>query len=162
MLDDTHLPAVPVWREIASRFTSYLNTGGDPTFKTHFGEFWNSTHREWIEWLTKNYLPHGSGFDSGTQFDFDKSRRERLVFHTLFHHMDEHGGYTEWTHHIVSITPSLVCGFEVKVSGVNKNDIKEYIGDTFHENLSQGINVQRHFQRLQDDKKAKEALVPGG
>ncbi len=162
MPSESHLSARRVYREIANRFASYLHTGGTLTSKEHLGDFWNTTHRDWIEWLTENYLPHGSGFDSGTQFDFEHSRLEKLVFITAFHHMDKDGYYNGWTYHNVTVTPSLVSSFYVAVSSINRNDIKEYIGDTFHESLSQHINVQRHKERLDADAQAKEALTPGG
>lgn len=76
--------------------------------------------------------PSGSGFDSSTEFDFDRSNRSKLVFTTAFHHMDEHGSYNGWTHHDVIIKPDLRFRFEIRVTGKNQNGIKEYIADVFH------------------------------
>ena len=46
--------------------------------------------------------------------------------------VDENGYYDGWTEHEVIIIPSLRYGFNVKVTGKNKNDIKEYIRHVFN------------------------------
>ena len=90
--------------------------------------------------LVKEYMPSGSGFDNGTKIDLDESGGSRLVFTTAFHHMDgETGVYTEWTEHQVIVTPSLSNGFEIRVTGRNKNDIKDYIAEVFHSALYQEV-----------------------
>ena len=91
---------------------------------------WFVRHGERIEALCKQHMPSGSGFDQGTTFNFEDSRRNRLVFDTAFHHMDENGSYCGWTSHQVIITPGFDC-FALRVTGRNKNDIKDYIGDVF-------------------------------
>lgn len=80
-------------------------------------------------------LPSGSGFDIGTNFEYkDKANKQpdkKLVFNTSFHHMDENGFYDGWTEHKIIITSSLLYGYDLKVTGINKNDIKDYIRQTF-------------------------------
>jgi len=44
--------------------------------------------------------------------------------------MNDGGMYDGWTEHTVSITPAF-AGINVSVSGRNRNDIKDYLGDTF-------------------------------
>lgn len=84
-----------------------------------------------IDDLTKKYLPHGSGFDTGTKFDWQRSTHNKLVFNTAFHHMNEGGFYDGWTEHTIIITPDLMFGFNLKITGRNRNDIKEYIHSQF-------------------------------
>jgi len=84
-----------------------------------------------VDKIVRDYLPHGSGFDNGTKLDWDKSNHNKLVFTTAFHHMDINGYYSGWTEHEVIITPDLMFGFNVKVTGKNRNDIKEYIHSCF-------------------------------
>lgn len=87
-------------------------------------------HGEEIIRLSKKYLPHGSGFDSGTTVNLDHSTGEKLVFDTSFHHMNEDGYYDGWTHHRIFVRPSLRFALEISsVSGSNRNDIKEYIAE---------------------------------
>lgn len=92
-------------------------------------------HRTDIETLVRQHLPSGSGFDNGTHFSFSESTPEKLVFKTAFHHMDEHGYYDGWTDHVVTLRPSLVYGFTMKITGRNRNAIKDYIGDCFYHSL---------------------------
>jgi len=45
--------------------------------------------------------------------------------------MDEHGYYDGWTEHKVIVTPHLTHEFDLKVTGRDKNGIKDYIVETF-------------------------------
>lgn len=81
-------------------------------------------------------LPSGSGFDCGTTIMRPESTDRRVVLETSFHHMDDAGGYDGWTAHLVVVTPSF-DGFDLRVTGRNRNDIKEYIADVFYGALGQ-------------------------
>lgn len=87
-----------------------------------------------MEYLIKEFMPSGSGFDAGTTIDIDRSNARKLVFKTAFHHMDQHGGYDGWTNHNVIVT-SEFDGLNIHVTGRDRNDIKEYIGETFYSAL---------------------------
>jgi hypothetical protein len=100
---------------------------------------WQDRHTMTLNALVKDHMPSGSGFDSGTQFDWGKSKEDRLVFNTSFHHMAESGMYDGWTEHDVVVTPSLSRGFDVRVTGRDRNSIKDYIGETFHGVLSEEV-----------------------
>jgi hypothetical protein len=76
-------------------------------------------------------LPYGSGFDAGSSVDMKKSTGQKIVIDTAFHHLDENGYYDGWTEHKVIITPCLMYGYNIKVTGRNRNQIKEYIYDQF-------------------------------
>jgi len=101
-------------------------------------KWYNETKPEYKEQALDNIreleerLPHGSGFDIGCKVDLEKSTAQKIVISTHFHHMDEHGYYDGWTEHTVTVTPCLVNGYKLKVSGVNKNNIKDYIYDMFN------------------------------
>lgn len=99
---------------------------------------WQEKHEVAIEDIMKT-APSGSGFDSGTQFEQEISDGRKLVFKTAYHHMNQNGYYDGWTYHSVIITPAFV-GFDIKVTGRNKNDIKGYIADTFTEWLQEEAN----------------------
>jgi hypothetical protein len=81
--------------------------------------------------------PSGSGFDNGTQIDEDRS--DVLRFATAFHHMDECGMYDGWTEHTIRVKPSLAWGFDLKVSGRDRNGIKDYIADVFAQWLNEMV-----------------------
>jgi hypothetical protein len=92
---------------------------------------WIDNHEDSIEMIMKEHAPSGSGFDNGTSFDYEKSTGERLVFNTSFHHMNENGYYNGWTGHAIVCTPSLAFDFLIRVTGKDRNDIKNYIGEMF-------------------------------
>lgn len=102
-------------------------------------EEWRSSMWRRAEKLVRAHLPHGSGFDSGTVLDWDRSSPEKLVFRADFHHMDDNGFYCGWSEHYVTVRAHLAFGFTVSVSGRNKRDIKEYISEVFHSALSATI-----------------------
>lgn len=93
---------------------------------------WKAKHEARIETLCER-LPHGSGLDNGVTFDREASSQDRLVFHTSFHHMDEHGYYDGWTDHTIIATPSFISGFQIDIKGKNRNDIKDYLHQLFSE-----------------------------
>jgi hypothetical protein len=91
---------------------------------------WATKHRQTLRDM-EDYLPSGSGFDAGTTLDEGASSPDKLIFETSFHHMDEHGGYDGWTEHRVIVTPSLAHGYNLRVTGRDRNGIKSYIVETF-------------------------------
>lgn len=101
-----------------------------------------------IERLVKLHMPSGSGFDNGTSLDCARSDSSvyrypgRLSFATSYHHMDDHGYYCGWTEHFVDCTPDW-DGFHLVVTGRDKRNTKDYIGDTFHNCLSAEVEVNQ-------------------
>lgn len=92
---------------------------------------WAPKHAQTITDLLQE-LPSGSGIDCGMQFDWDASKPQRLVFTFSFHHMDEHGSYDGWTDHELIITPAFF-GFELKITGKDRNNVKDYLYSLFNE-----------------------------
>lgn len=106
------------------------------------GNAYAATHESNLETLVSEFMPSGSGIDSGTKLDLDESLRHkgaRLVFTTAFHHMNQDGYYDGWTEHKVIVTPSLQFGFDLKITGRDRNDIKEYLHEVYHHALTQII-----------------------
>lgn len=93
---------------------------------------WAEQHRANIVELVEAHMPSGSGFDAGFSLMFSESTPEKLMFKTEFHHMDENGYYTGWTHHVVTVKPSLVHEFTITISGRNTNNIKAYISELLY------------------------------
>lgn len=94
--------------------------------------------QKWDERLAQlgQSLPHGSGFDSGTDIITDvRTPDYEIVLDTSFHHMKE-GMYDGWTHHRVVIRPTFT-GLHIDVKGKDKNQIKDYIADCLHTSLSE-------------------------
>jgi len=102
-------------------------------------DIWYEKHGDRIREIM-TLAPSGSGFDKGTNLYLD-SNPNRLEFETWFHHMNENGMYSGWTDHKVVITPSLANGFDIRVTGRDRNDIKDYIADVFHTFLDSMIEI---------------------
>ncbi|UCC74018.1 MAG: hypothetical protein JSV86_05525 [Gemmatimonadota bacterium] len=101
---------------------------------------WADEHLSRLDHLLTNFMPSGSGFDSGTGIDMDESSGEKLVFTTSYHHMDDVGYYVGWSDHKVIVTPSLTYGINVRVTGKGRNQIEDYVGDVFRECLTQQLD----------------------
>lgn len=96
-----------------------------------FNPEWFDKWSDRIAGVISDRFPSGSGFDAGTKIDLEKSTGDKLVFHTSFHHMNDGGYYDGWTDHTVTVTPSLEHGFHLKISGRDRNGIKDYIAGQF-------------------------------
>ena len=102
----------------------------------HKNEFGKDLHESNIDVIMKS-APSGSGIDLGTRFDWDNSNRDLLILNADFHHMDEQGGYDGWTEHTIRVRASLLFGIEIRVTGINKNNIKEYLHNVYYEWLKE-------------------------
>lgn len=94
--------------------------------------------------IVKQCLPSGSGFDDGTKIDWKESTPDRLSLIADFHHMSEHGQYDGWTCHRVIVSASLLFEIDIRVTGRDRNEIKEYIAECFHHALRE--NVPEHVE----------------
>lgn len=94
-----------------------------------------------LERVVNAYLPNGSGFNAGTELLEDECKDDKLVFMVGYHHMNEHGYYDGWTHHKIVVTPSFT-GFNVTVGGRDKNEIKDFIAETFYDCLTTHIEYR--------------------
>jgi hypothetical protein len=97
---------------------------------------WRDKHEETLAFIAANLLPSGSGVDSGSDILLDHCTTNRIVLACSFHHMNEGGYYDGWTHHTIVLTPSF-DGFNLRVTGTDRNQIKEYLADLFHNCLSE-------------------------
>ena len=107
-------------------------TGNKDAATLHYGR---------ITELVRNNMPSGSGFDNGTTLDLEASSADKLVFDTSFHHMDESGYYDGWTEHRIYVTPSLIHGVELRITGKDRNQIKDYIHDAFSSALKAEVEL---------------------
>jgi hypothetical protein len=112
-----------VCQKIATLFNNYLSWVDTDINKAN-------VFIDEIEDIIREKFPSGSGFNAGTIFNETNSKKNKLMFTTFFHHMDEHGGYNGWTDHDIIVTPDW-NGYNIRVTGKNRNNIKEYISETF-------------------------------
>jgi hypothetical protein len=95
-----------------------------------------------LDWLEKQMVnaPSGSGIDTGTIFDWEKSTPNKLIFYFSFHHMNENGYYDGWTEHALTVKPSLMWQYDLHISGPNRNEIKDYLYEVYDDWLSEPIS----------------------
>jgi hypothetical protein len=97
---------------------------------------WLARHAETLATIERNKLPSGSGVDSGTTVDVEGCTPDRLRFLVSFHHMNDCGMYDGWTEHVVTVRASLVHGLDIRVSGRDRDGIKDYLADVFQTALT--------------------------
>jgi hypothetical protein len=100
---------------------------------------WTRKHSERLGELVREHMPSGAGVDDGTSLNLGKSNGEKLVFETSFHHMNAQGVYDGWTEHTVVVTASLMFGINLRITGRNRNDIKDYLHQVFWESLMKEV-----------------------
>ena len=92
---------------------------------------WEVKHDDRLCQMFENF-PSGGGIDSPSNFLEDESTAQRLVFSFSYHHMNENGYYDGWTDHKLIITP-VFGGFDLRITGRDKNGVKEYLYDLFND-----------------------------
>lgn len=99
---------------------------------------YNQCNQEWkdkaedrINEMCKE-LPHGSGIDDKCEIDLTQSTKDRIVFFFEYHHMDDNGYYCKWTEHNLIVTPNF-GGFDLRITGINYRDIKDYLYQLWNE-----------------------------
>ena len=109
-------------------------------FAEAIGAYKRSETGEYGNWLAiwenrlktlEGLMPSGSGIDCGTKLDLDASSEDRLVFNVSFHHMNDVGYYDGWTEHEIVVTGSLAFGIALKLSGRDRNQIKDYLYEVY-------------------------------
>jgi len=106
---------------------------------------WFDKHEETLSEMEREFLPSGSGFDSGCSVNFEKSGKW-LYIDCPFHVMNETGYYTGWHNFTVIVKPDLISDIDLSINWYGPADgetdidgLKEYILDTIHVALTQKI-----------------------
>lgn len=101
---------------------------------------WEYKHKARLETIVREFLPRGSGLDAGCYVHVLNSTDSKLVICTEFHHMNENGYYDGWTKHRVIAKASLAFGLVVEVTNGARNDIGDYLAETFRAALEHKID----------------------
>src|SRR3990172_7258877 len=56
---------------------------------------------------------------------------ERIILYGGYHHMNESGMYDGWTEHEIWVRASLVSGIDLKITGRDRHEIKDYLYEMF-------------------------------
>jgi hypothetical protein len=108
---------------------------------------WQERWETLLTRLEQEALPQGFGINSGCKIDREKSNESKVYIDTGYHHMNEGGFYDGWTYHVVTISPAF-DGIVIRISGRNRNDIKEYLEETFHRCLMRECVVDVVDQKI--------------
>ena len=90
---------------------------------------WYANHSDSLDSIIKDG-PSGSGIDCGTKLD-ESSTKDKVVLICEFHHMNENGMYDGWTEHKIIVTASLQNSFDLRITGRDRNQIKEYLHEVY-------------------------------
>jgi hypothetical protein len=88
-------------------------------------------HEEIIKDIIDNSMPHGSGIDGENSIDMDRSTDKVLYFNFSYHFMNEAGYYDGWEDYTLVVKPAFI-GIDMRIQGKNRNDIKDYLYETFN------------------------------
>ena len=132
----------PLYQHIASTLQARRNC------EVSNNKEWYDKHSEALKAM-EDELPSGSGIDCGTKIDLDRSTPNKIVLTMEYHHMNDVGMYNGWTAHDIIITPSLQNEFDMRITGRDRNYIKECLYETYHEALqSDTYDVSCQFDIL--------------
>lgn len=104
---------------------------------------WKLNHEYYADAITKEFMPSGSGIDSGVKIDWQETTSKKLVFTFGFHHMNDGGYYDGWTEHSLIVQASLAHGLSLRITGKDRNQIKEYLYDLFSSALEQEFDTEQ-------------------
>jgi hypothetical protein len=122
----------PLYRELASAIRARQNCQASNNTE------WLDKHSDTIKTLV-DLLPSGAGWNEGTKIDLDASHANKIVLYGSYQHMDEFGYYDGWTEHTITVKSSLTSDIDIRISGSNRNDIKDYLYQTFEYALKQDV-----------------------
>jgi len=129
------LAALEVQGEAGGGMVRIRMTGRNEVKDIKIDENLITEDRDMLEDIAKNYLPSGSGIDSGCAIDVDASDSRKIFIDTSYHHMNDGGYYDGWTEHRITVSPSF-DGIDIKISGRDRNQIKDYLHDVFYTALT--------------------------
>ena len=104
--------------------------------------------------LLKELLPYGGGIESGCVISLE-STKKRIVIITNYWHPNYSD---EWTNHQVVITPSFVGEINLRITGKNKDNVKEYLQDIFREALMKEYEVFKKGWDVKDSSEIESEL----
>ncbi len=126
----------PLYRHIASSVQALKTCQQTPV-----NEFGVRIHSDALEQF-EQLLPSGSGIDCGTKINLEKSTAKALWFSFSYHHMNESGMYDGWSEHELVVTPSLQFGIDLRITGRDRNQIKDYLYEVYQHALTDEIDSE--------------------
>ena len=105
--------------------------------------------------LLQELLPNGNGIrgQEGLAEILPESTKKRIVIYTTYWHPNDSYETSRWTAHQVIITPSFEREINIRITGKNKDNVKDYLHDIFREALMKEYAV---FKKGWDVKDSSE------
>ena len=104
--------------------------------------------------LLQELLPIGNGIETGCVISL-KSTKKRIVIDTI----NWHPNYSDkLTKHQVVITPSFEGEINIRITGKNEDNIKEYLHDIFREALMKEYLVFKKGWDVKDSSEIESEL----
>jgi hypothetical protein len=115
---------------------------------------WQAIWEEYLEFCV-NELPRGSGFDTTPEIKTDSPFVGTITIVGEFHKMDEHGSYDGWLTFTITVSASLLHGFDFNCLVEDEEDSSwpDYFSEAYSEALGRPIDhaawmktlVQKHL-----------------
>lgn len=97
-----------------------------------------------LDEIEREYLPSGSGFDSGCKIRRDGSGENEIRITFSYHVMNDAGYYTRWIHSEAVVKPLLTTSiYEIKLknaSSFRKDMVDDYVLDSLYDALGQNMS----------------------
>jgi len=119
------------YQVLGAFFKSYLN---GVKLNNEWVEVWEKNINELIE-----TLPHGSGVDGETKFNYEESKNDKLIINSAYHFMDDNGFYDGWTDIQIILKPDW-SRVDLNVKGIfpkKYSDIRNYLEELFMESFEE-------------------------
>ena len=106
-----------------------------------------------LSWL-QELLPFGNGIEAVCVIPL-KSTKKRIVIDTYYWHPDYSD---EWTIYKVVITPSFEGEINIRITGKNEDNVKEYLHDIFRQALMKEYEVFKKGWDVKDSSEIESEL----
>lgn len=94
-------------------------------------------------------LPRSNGLDAGVVFDWNRSKPNKFIFSFNYYYRDKRGDRSGWTRHQLIITAGYFNKFYMRITGRNKNKMKESLLTLFNEIFEVDHDYQRKEKESQ-------------
>lgn len=111
---------------------------------------WAYRWDQYLSAIEREYLPSGSGFDSGCTVDVEHSNARSIVINAPFHVMNNHGYYTGWRPIRVRVTPTF-DGIAIRVTNAKSSDLADYVFDVFDVALTRVVDADWRVTMLKGE-----------
>lgn len=111
------------------------------TCREYENKGWAAAWARALDMLARNYLPHGSGFDSGCRVDHTKTGADKIVLYAEFHCMNDVGFYDGWREYRVTVRPTFGADLDVTISGRDYRDtgLPDYVAERIRDAMNATI-----------------------